>query len=374
MSKRRQVKKSSDEEQPVTAPVADLQKQLTLFVGDEPHFSNTIEIFDAMPKYIWTKSRIKEDLPDSVLTRKFKLRDKRYVARIKPALIEKVINGKRKSVLMYPAQREEIVEEVLRKMAYNGDATDIQGEAGVIFTISGLRRELESCGHGMTYEEVMEALEVLSSASLECIPEGRDGEVIRGNYLGSMYLASRKDYLKEPTKARCFAGFHPLVTLSIRHQSFRLYNYEKSMAIPNELARYIYKRLSHHYVYAEKGKPYSFKLVTFLQGTPRGTSKHMKTDLSSMRRALNVLVEHRILASFDETQVKNPKDRRGTVDAEYVLEPHEEFVKHVIGANVKQKAVREQALKMNQEILRQLQEMEGDDTFEPFDGNLIEVR
>lgn len=354
------------------APVADLQQQLTLFVGDETGYSNTIEIFDAMPKFIWARSRTKEDLPDSVMTRKFKLRDVRYIARIKPALVEKKINGKKKSVLIYPAQREEIVEEVLRKIAYNGDAVDIQGEAGVIFTISGLRRELEACGHGMTYEEVMEALEVLGSANLECIPEDRDGEVIRGSYLGSMYLASRKDYLKDPERARCFAGFHPLVTLSIRHQTYRLYDYEKAMSITNELARYMYKRMSHYYTYAEPGKPYGFKLKSFLSGTPRGLSKRMKADLEAMRRALKWLIEKEIVDSYQEIMVKNPKDRRSTLDAEYVVEPHPTFVKHVIAANVKQKAVKKQALKLNEMALRELKKADEDDN--EGTGNLIEVR
>lgn len=324
-----------------------LSQQMSLFMSgdDDPRASNTIELYDVMPKYSWARSRVKEDLDNSLVTRRFKLRSCTYIARIKPALVSRKVKGKDKNVLIYPSQREELVEDALRKLAYNGGGIELDEHAGVLFTMSQLRRELESVGHTFSLDEILEALEVLGSAILECWPETSDddGDIIRGSYLTSMYLTRRKDYLEGPKDAKCYVTFHPLVTLSIRSQTYRLFDYEKSMAMRSELARHMYKRMSHYFTQAASDKSYDFHLTTFLEATPRGRSSRMKTDLKSLRNAIQVLVDNKIVLDYREDIVKDPNDRRVTKDAYYSLTPHPEFVRMVIKANAHQRSIREQA-------------------------------
>ncbi len=52
-------------------------------------YSNTIEIYDALPKYIWDQKREHEDLSNAVVTRQCTIRGQHFTVKVKPAIIEK---------------------------------------------------------------------------------------------------------------------------------------------------------------------------------------------------------------------------------------------------------------------------------------------
>lgn len=93
-------------------------------------------------------------MKNATIIRPCTIRGKTMTFKLKPALIEK--DGE--NVLIYPDQREELVEDALRKLAVNGNGVDVQGKAGVNFTLYELNKELERVGHTFNLNEIKEAL------------------------------------------------------------------------------------------------------------------------------------------------------------------------------------------------------------------------
>ena len=58
-------------------------------------------------------------------------------------------------------------------------------------------------------------------------------------------LIASKDWMENPKQAHCYVQFHPLVTASINHISYRHYDYLTYMAYKHRLSRWIHKRLAH---------------------------------------------------------------------------------------------------------------------------------
>jgi hypothetical protein len=314
--------------------------QLALFElldSSESDYSNTIELYDALPKYVWNGTAGLDLKDNSVITRYLKSRGTVYTVKIKPAVIERQNEkGETVSVLCYPGSREEIIEECLRKIAVNGNSFESQNdkEVGVYFTISQLRKELARTKHSYSAQEVHEALDVMSSSLLEVSTgSGKVRDSYRGTLLPKLAITTREDYLADGS-ARCFATFHPLVTQGVKTQAFRLYDYSISMGLKSDLARYIYKRLSHYWTQASLKHPYQPKLVSFLDQSPRGLSERMKDNMRAMRTALKSLVEQNvILPDWTEVMIKDENDKRVTKDIQFEIYPHDTFIKHMMKAN-----------------------------------------
>ena len=109
---------------------------------------NTIELYDAIPKYFSNKQRMAELRQDGIflksLKRSFRHRDSYYELIIKPArLIDK--NGHEKEY--YPSYQEELVEEALKKIAADRlNGVFLNDTAGVQFTLYELDQELKRQG------------------------------------------------------------------------------------------------------------------------------------------------------------------------------------------------------------------------------------
>ncbi|XHV07941.1 putative plasmid replication protein RepA (plasmid) [Pseudomonas aeruginosa] len=349
----------------VSSSARGKSSQMALFELLDPsdtEYSNTIELYDALPKGVWSgkQKRGKKSDGDAsqeaaiselpkVITRPFKSRGTSYQMKVKPAIIERVNDaGEIKTLVMFPGTREELIEEALRKFAVQGqgfESDNTSKDVGVFFTVNQLRKELARTGHSYSAQEILEALDIMSSSLIEVSQTGRNRsrETIRGNMLGSMLIASREQYL-ENSGVKCYATFHPLVTQGIRTQQFRIYDYSVSMSMKSDLGRYMYKRLSHYWVQASLDHPYEFKLTTFLSQSPRGLSERMKDNLRAVRNALKSLVdEDVILPDWEEIMIKNAADKRIVDDVGFRLLPSESFIKFMMKANRRQSDIRGQA-------------------------------
>jgi hypothetical protein len=94
--------------------------QLELFelvLPSEKDYSNTLELYDFIPKYVWGRvERIQEKFLEPV-EREFECRGGRYRVRIAPARVQDT-DGVSRDYL--PGKREEPVEDALRKLATEG--------------------------------------------------------------------------------------------------------------------------------------------------------------------------------------------------------------------------------------------------------------
>lgn len=324
-------RKKDDSMSAVTAP---RPAQIDLFELVDPRLSNTIELYDALPKYNWAPKREFHDLQEAEMTRTTMLRGQTYKVVIKPAILKK----RGKAVLIYPSTREEVVEDALRKFATNGQGHMLEENAGVSFTLSQLRTELTTMGHTYNLAEIKEAITVCRGATLECY--GDNGQtLISSSFFPLIALTTRGQYV-DSKDARCFVAFNPMVTKSIMNLTFRQYNYELGMEIPSPLARFIYKRMSHYWVQASAMTPYTPKLKSFLQQSPRGVSEDMYSNTRAMNNALNLLIKHKVIARYDQNVEKKG---RKVDDIQYTIYPHDEFIKMTKAANHHANEVRDRS-------------------------------
>lgn len=319
--------------------------QMSLFEIVEPsskkeHYSNTIEIYDALPKYMWDQKREHDDLSNAVVMRECTVRGQQFKIKVKPAIIEKE-DGR--TVLIYAGQREEILEDALRKLAVNGNGHVIEGKAGVMFTLYELQKELAKMGHGFNLNEIKEGIQVCRGATLECISD--DGEsFISSSFFPMVGLTTRGEFRKKGENAKCYVQFNPLVNESIMNLTFRQYNYRIGMEIRSPLARYIYKRMCHYWTQAAPDSPYTPSLISFLKQSPRELSPRMPENVRAMKNALEVLIKHEVVSDYDSNQIK---EGRKVIDVRYVIRPHETFVKQVMVSNKKRQQTKLKAIKKN---------------------------
>ena len=144
--------------------VKTLPQQLQLFQtflpDDDERYSNTIELYDAIPKY-FTNPRAMEGmrqdgkyLPE--LERSFRHRNETYRVTIYPARV-KDHAGQVKEY--YPGPREELVEDALRKIACDHmNGVYLDDKAGVQFTLYELKQELKGYGHEIHHDALVMAL------------------------------------------------------------------------------------------------------------------------------------------------------------------------------------------------------------------------
>lgn len=296
--------------------------QLNLFqiiTSIKDDFSNTIEIYDMLPKYVLNKTPENTDLSTAVITRECKIRNTEFILKITPAIIEK--DGK--TVLMYPQQREEIIEDVLRKLAASGNGIIIGGkQVGVKFTLYELMNELKRTGHTYSLNEIKESIMICRNAEIKCITKNGES-IVSSSIFPTVGLTTKEDYRKNTSLAKSFVQFNPLVTESINNLTFRPYNYAVGMSIRSPLARFIYKRMSHYWIQANKNNTYNPSLISFLKQSPRGLSPRMPENVRAMKNALNVLIKSNIVLNYIEEQIKNGKK---IIDIRYTIFPHPDFI------------------------------------------------
>ena len=314
--------------------------QLSLFQSflcntneERARLSNTIELWDGVPKYFvsrqeMTKHREKGLLP--TLERDFQYKNRSFTVRIRPA---RLTDENRKDKEFYPSAREELVEDALRKIGAEQncgflDTTD----SGVVFTLHILRRELKRQGHTLSYQQVVESLDVMVGCLIKI--QAKDG---RGDYqspiLSGLIRVSQQRRREDPT-ARWIAYFNPLVTQSIRALTFRQYNYHAMMSHTTQLARWIHKRLAHNYVNANILTPYTVRFSSIQRDSGLLEYKRQRDAVRKLDEALEELRSQHVLSSFKKEEVKGERNR--ILNVSYTLSPTHDFVKQIKAANRRQ--------------------------------------
>ena len=135
-------------------------QQLMLFqtflpeAASDEKYSNTIELYDAIPKYV-TNPKLVDAMREGgkylpLMKRHFRHRGEGYHVIIRPA---RLVDREGKEKEYYPGIREELVEDALRKLAleqFYGAYFDNQ--AGVQFTVVSLSirdGQMGNSGHNM---------------------------------------------------------------------------------------------------------------------------------------------------------------------------------------------------------------------------------
>jgi hypothetical protein len=314
-------------------------KQLSLFQTFLPEtddkYSNTIDLYDAVPKYFPTKhmaGRRESGKYLPILEREFEHRGESFKLKIRPARIQYKDGQERE---YYPSYREEIIEEALRKIACDRlNGVYLDDRAGVQFTLYALRKELWARGHALNLPDLLEGLKICNLASLS-VQKADGTAIIQAPIFPVLLVASKDDWLQNPKEARCYVQFNPLVTASIDHLTYRQFDYLTYMSYKHRLSRWLHKRLAHNYIQAGLLSPYTIRMSTILRDSGAYQSKRGNNNAREIDNALEELKTKRVLMRFTKDIVRGPRNR--LVDIAYTLQPDMDFINEMKKANARLK-------------------------------------
>ncbi|MCA9194591.1 MAG: hypothetical protein KDB03_22625 [Planctomycetales bacterium] len=319
--------------------------QLALFQdANISNASSTIELYDAMPK-CFPSNKEMEALRRrngghylETLSRNFLHRGVEYQLIIRPARVRDASGVERE---YYPTQREDLIEQALRKLAtHERNGIFLGGNLAVQFSLSDLSRELERTGHGMSYRSLKQGLEINNATHISLIGGGQK-PVINSTIFPVFIHANRQQWEDSPSTAKCYVKFHPLVTVSVEELTHRQLDYETMMSFRYVLSYWLFKRLSHLYTFADYTKPYSIRLTTIVRDSDMVPSSNPSDNLKRVRRTLDEFVERGVLLCYEEEMTRGPNNR--IVDVKFSMVPTPEFKEHAILANQRQQRIRQLA-------------------------------
>lgn len=321
------------------------QLALVFRLGEEEkeEYSNSIELYDFMPKYVWNKVERIQGQFLSPIKRHFECRGEKYTLVIKPASIEE----EGVFIHYFPSVREELVEDALRKIACEHNGIFLDGESAVTFTLYSLKKELEDRKHGYNIVDIKKALYILSETHLELSTKD-EGMVMKSNMLQALGLQAKEGWKGNGKKIKAFAIFNPLVTLAIKATKFRRQNYSICMSINNVIARQLYKRMVHHYTQASiVAEPYTILLSTMIRDFGLTQYSELRNNLREVIQALDYLVYTKekhidtkeknktidIIQSYKVEKIINSSERNKLIDAKFIIKTSVAFNTEIRKAN-----------------------------------------
>lgn len=330
--RREREKPKKFEEHSVSVP-----EQLAFFflTEKESDYSNTVELYDFMPKYVWSKQdRINDQFLERV-NRTFEFRGREFQLKMDPARLEDKDGVVRE---YFPGIKEEHVEDILRKMMTEGYGVMLDGEAGIRFTLYQLQKELADHGHTYSYDQIKNAIQVLKGTDIYLEASKTSDQDLINIAFSPIETYGFKDNGEE---TQTFVRFSPLVTRSIKQQSYRMINYKKVNEFSNDvIARQLYKRLSHVYTYAKVGNTFNIMLTTLIRDFGLTFYEKLGQNGKQVEKALEVLKTQRVLIKYEMIPIFEKKPRKKLVDVKYILHPDVKFVNDIIDANTRQKEIR----------------------------------
>lgn len=316
----------------------------TQFFGRPENLSNTIELWDAVPKYSCS-ARQQSLLRDAagrlpVYTRTFEHRPLpkadnptfTCTLSLQPASI--VEQGRR--IDCYPSMDEELIEEVLRKI-FTDQACGLhdprRGESWVRFSLHMIRTELSRRGRTRSIPEIKRSLEIMSKTVIDVTVQGRGARttVYTNPILNDLVRVTRADLADDPA-ALWMARLPGLVSACISTLGYRQFNYAILMDLDSALARWLHKRLSHGYTNAHLLHPYQILLSTIGRDSGLLHACRTSANLKAIDKALDELVAHRVLLAW---KPERRHEGRAIADVLYTLTPHTDFVAEIKAANAR---------------------------------------
>ena len=298
--------------------------------------SNAIDLWDMIPRYSVSKLRMAslrtEDGFLDPIEIPFVYRGRPLAAIIHPARIKIKDGG---ALSFFPGAREELVELALRKISSEQAAGffDSQGyRSGVRFTLSQLRKELAARGHELRSDEIIQSLDILSLSAIEIVgSDGSDQAFARSTYLPSLAGVRRQQY-EAKSAVKWVAHFHPLVTQSIDHLTYRQFNYHRLMRCRTQLARWLINQLVLKYTQASPMTPFEMRYSTIKRDSALLDGYCLeRLAIGFLDRVWEELRELGTIVAIQRTEHRGARAK--LLDVCYKISPSREFVAEQKAAN-----------------------------------------
>lgn len=317
----------------------------TTFFGEAAKLSNTIEVWDAIPKYAVTprtqSSLRSADKRLPVYEYRFVYTTRRDGQRIerpcRVAIQPASIKTEDGYVDFYPSTDEELVEEVIRKIFADqrcGLHDSDNAESWVQFSAQMVRKELKVRGKTRSLDEIKRSIEILSKTHVSLFVDDTNDPVYAAPILSDVTRVTRQKYLAD-SSATWLARLPALISKSVNELTYRQFNYGVLMSLSAQLARWIYKRLSHNYINAGLLAPYETLYSSIRRDSGLLMYARTNDNLKSLESAFDELLSSRVLNRWERLEER--KQGRKILDIKYRLSAHSDFIKDVKAANARLK-------------------------------------
>jgi hypothetical protein len=315
------------------------------FFGTVDDLSNTIELWDAIPKYSYRARRQVDDRKQggapAVYEHTFQWQPQpkrdnapvRCLLTITPARIATADGW----LDVFPSTDEELVEEVLRKIFTDqqyGIHDRANGKSFVRFSLHMIRKELAARGKTRSIPEIQRSLEILSKAHVSVHVDGAGPKQFLCKSAILPVLIARGENLSVYSDTNLWAAqLHPLIAAAVERLTYRQFNYATLMSLATPLARWLHKRLCHEYLNAGLMDPYKSLLSTIARDSGMLSHSRMTANIATLARALDELTARGVLLTYTQTR---RVDGRAITDVEFVLTPSSHFVTETKAANARE--------------------------------------
>lgn len=316
---------------PPNKPIASAQFDLFrhFVTNDKSEVSNTVDIWEQIPKYFFTAKQIEKLRPEKGQPDPYEWEYEeggyKYTVIIQPALIK--VKGV--YTAYFPSVTEELVEEALKKILTDqqyGIHDPQNVETWVRFSLSMIYRELKSRGRERNRNQIKHAILVMSRCNIVLLQNSK--EIWSGSILQDLVTVDREEYI-EDSDSHHIARLPLFISHAINRLDYRQYNYARLMGCNNQLSRSIYKRLVNRFKNANLINDYHI-LYTTLKHTGLLQQARATDNRKKVIAALEELEHAGVLCSFDTDE---RKEGRTVVDVKYTLYPASDFIAEQKAAN-----------------------------------------
>lgn len=333
---------------------ADMQMMLFepwTAIGESKLTSRTLQIYDLLPRFAFRKKRYLEKVEMIKTTIQVKTPDGDALLEVDlaPAILR---DKEQKVILVFPGEREELVERAIRHIASKSvmvNDVEEQNEYAymrVTCTLSQIRKELISTKHSLDLSQIKEALEVMDGCKLRISGhtltdhKGRNGGII------SNLSFNYKNDDESGTLSYVTFLLHPLAAKAVHELAFFPLNQERIMGLRSPLARWLATKMNHSYRQAHKhdatnSRGWAVTLETILNESGITREERMRDNLPTVRAALGELLEAgylsplRDLESIEEVIYgTSAGGRKPIIGACWILYPSSIFANEITVGNV----------------------------------------
>ena len=330
---------------PEKLPQSSQYDLFSTFFGDATELSNTIELWDAIPKYaVSARAQNKMRSVDGrlpVYEQSFV-----YAARYNGQRVEKScrveiyptpVKTENGHVDFYPSADEELVEEVVKKIFADqqcGLHNPANTESWVRFSLQMIRKELQARGKTRSLDEIKRSIDILSTSVIRLYEQGDDTSIYTNPILTDVTRVNRQRYLKDGSLT-WVAKLPALISKSVNELTYRQFNYGVLMSLPTQLARWLHKRLSHNYINASHLDSYDILFSSIQRDSGLLIYKRTRDNLKTLEAAFAELVSQHVLFGWERLEER--RAGRGIADVRYSLQAHSDFIRDVKAANARLK-------------------------------------
>ena len=335
MTSNKKIKKTPPNEM-VNSVQGDLFSQFLTNDKNNSSLSNTIEVWENVPKYFFTRSQISKlrtkDGHADPFTWEYEHEGAQFSVEIQPALIKQP-NGRWKAY--FPSSTEELVEEALKRIFTKqnlGIHLAKDQESWVRFSLSLIKSELAAHNKDRDRNEIKHALEVMSKTSIRIFREGK--EQYTGSLIQDLVTVNRKDYEESGCEALHAARFPVFISMAINNLKYRQFNYKSLMLCKLPLSRWIYKKLINRFTNANVENSYHFKFSTLQRDSGLLQQTKQRNNRDKVTAALTELIEIKVIDRYEATEKKKGN---AVIEVVYKLYPTSKFVSEQKASNKRAK-------------------------------------